>query len=187
MRSRSSAVGEHVVQRRDQPLAFVGLQRLQRRVRRQLRAVQHVVGVAASDTGDRALVAQDRVDAATVVGGAHATRRTRRSSPRGRASRAGRRRPARAPTTPPCARCRTRAASTARSSENSSRTTEPFGFVFFGGVSKSSRPACDRWNSDPQDPVVELQDHVLGRGGRRARRCDRSASSGRRVVRLQPA
>ena len=35
---------------------------------------------------------------------------------------------------------------TARSSEKRQRTTAPLGRVFFGGCSKSRRPACERWN-----------------------------------------
>ena len=147
VRSRSRPSASTSCDRGEQPLALVGLQRLQRRVRRELGAVQHVVGVAAADAGDRALVAQDRVDAAAVGRGAQPLRElvARRFGPERR--RAGRRRPGRAPTSRPCARCRTRAASTARSSEKRQRTTEPFGFVFFGGCSKSTRPACERWNT----------------------------------------
>ena len=48
-------------------------ERLQRRVRRELGPVQRVVGVAATDAGDRALVAEDRVHAPAVVGRCGAT------------------------------------------------------------------------------------------------------------------
>src|SRR5260221_13434269 len=60
---------QHFVQRRQHSLAFVGLERLQRRVGREFGAMQDVVGIAASDAGDRSLVAQDRVDASSIVGG----------------------------------------------------------------------------------------------------------------------
>ena len=60
-------VGEHIVDRIDQPAAFLVVELGQRRVGRELRAVQDVVGVPAAHTGDRSLVAQDRVDVAVVI------------------------------------------------------------------------------------------------------------------------
>src|SRR5207249_552954 len=56
--------GPHLVQ---EPLALVGSERCERRVGRELRPPQRVVGVAAADAGHGALVAQHRVDAAAVV------------------------------------------------------------------------------------------------------------------------
>src|SRR5262249_36058834 len=58
--------GQDFVQRFEQALAFFWLQRLERRVGRKLGAMKNVVGVAAADTRDRALVAQDRVNAPAV-------------------------------------------------------------------------------------------------------------------------
>ena len=90
-----------------------GVQRLQRRVRRELGAVQRVVGVAAADARDRALVAQDRVDAAPVGRGAQPLGELVARRFGAELRRADRRRPGRAPTNRPCVRCRTRARSTA--------------------------------------------------------------------------
>src|SRR5438034_981533 len=50
---------EHIL---DEPLAVVRLEGLERCERRDLRGVEDVVGIAASETGDGSLVAQDRVD-----------------------------------------------------------------------------------------------------------------------------
>jgi hypothetical protein len=60
-------VPEHLVDRRQQPVPFVGRELREHRVRRQHRVVQHVVGVASADAGHGALVAQNGVDATRVV------------------------------------------------------------------------------------------------------------------------
>ena len=122
-----------------------GCQRLQRRVRRELGAVQRCRRRSrgrrrrpcAGRAGSCARAARRRPCAPT--------RRTRRSSLRARASRADRSSPGPSTHQPALRSVPNSRTSTARSSENFSRTTEPFGLVFFGGGSKSTRPACERW------------------------------------------
>ena len=97
----------HAARRVEQPFAFVRVELAQHGVRRQLRAMQDVVAVAAPHAGHGPLVAQDRVHAARVVGLTDPRRRTRPTAPRVPASRAARRRRERAPTSRPCAPCRT--------------------------------------------------------------------------------
>jgi hypothetical protein len=60
-------LGQLCPHRVEQAVAVVGAERRQRRVRRQSGAPQGVVGVAPSDAGDGALVAQERVHPAAVV------------------------------------------------------------------------------------------------------------------------
>ena len=67
-----------------------------------------------------------------------------RVAARGRASRAAPRRPRRAPTSPALRSRPNSFTSTDGRSSNRNRTTEPRGFVDFGGSSTSTRPPCDR-------------------------------------------
>ena len=61
------AVAHHRADRLEQARACVVVEGRERRVRRELRAPQRVVGVAPADARHRSLVAQQRVDAAAVV------------------------------------------------------------------------------------------------------------------------
>ena len=133
--------------RLDQPFPLVSGELGERGVRRELRPMQDVVGVAATDAGDRALVAQDRVDATGVVARAEQLVGLGTRSFRAELRRAGRRRRARAPTSRPCAPSRTPSRARWAGRALGTAAPAPRGFVDFGGASTSTRPPCERCTS----------------------------------------
>ena len=148
-RSASSASSRIRVRRLEQPLPLVGVE-LARATR--TATASRGAGCRRCSRGRRRPPCAGRAGSCARGGRRRrggTARRPRGSAPRGRARRAARRRRARAPTSRPCAPCRT--PSPARSGRSSARirSTEPRGFVDFGGDSTSTRPPCERWNEQP--------------------------------------
>ena len=155
------------------------LQRRERRVGRELRAVQDVVRVPPADPGDRALVAQDRVDAPAVLPLAAPGARTRASRARGRASRAAPRRPRPAPTSRPCARARTPSpAPTDAPRTGTARPSPVASSTSAGPRRRRARPA-----TDARGPGARRAPRPgTCRGGRRVRACRPTSSAARGVT-----
>ena len=109
--------------------------------------MQDVVAVAAADAGDRALVAQDRVDAPVVRRGTQQSASASALSTSGPSFASGPSSPG-ASTHQPALRCLPNSFTRidGRSSSRK-RTTAPRGLVVFGGASTSTRPPCDRCTS----------------------------------------
>ena len=137
-------------------------------------APQDVVGVAAPDPGDRALIAQQRVHAPSVVARRGSARRTRRSRARVRDPSSGPSSPAASTHHAALRSVPNSRSSNAGPSAIRMRTTAPRGFVRLGGSSMSRRPACDRWiikrPAAPNSTIKYLRPpgHPFDRPARRA-------------------
>ena len=164
-----------------QSAAFVVIELAERGVRRELRAVQDVVGVPATDPRHRSLVPQDRVHMTRVLARQEEGLCVGAIGLRSQLAREARRRRARAPTIRPCVRgpIPSRASTGGRSP--GCRTTAPRGFVRFGGASTSTRPPCDRWTSTRSPPSSSNTRYLPRRDTRSIRWPTASAGRGANV------
>ena len=129
-------VGERRPDRVEQRGALLVAQRRERRVRRDVRAVERVVRRSRARSPRRSAGRAASCGSGACRCRAGSAPRTRRSRAPGRASRAGRRRPARAPTTRPCARCRARARGAPGRCRTGSAPPRP------SAASSSAAPRC---------------------------------------------